>query len=164
MSDALFRTICAQVNAQVDVMCDKAGQLSLGELLARLEALDPELPVFFTFDGQLDGVPADYHSYRGYYRFIALARYFGGYEDGTWNYLQEGMTVYETVGKLAEATREAIGKTYVGWKGGNFTMSRRTPVWVSQQGGASGMGIVDVVEKDGWGVELVTKLIEEDWV
>lgn len=57
------------------------------------------------------------HSYRGYYHCIAFEPC--------------GET---TVGKMLELAEGAIGKTYTGWKGGDFTMYEDTNVFIAYEG------------------------------
>lgn len=92
-------------------------QLSIGEMLARLEAADGSLPVEFDFGG----APTTLDSWRGSYEEIAI-----GFEP-------KGETL-PTAHQLCTDLVFAIGKTYQGYKGGDFTMGRTTPVWVANYG------------------------------
>ena len=71
--------------------------------------------------------PTGLHSYRGYYDHLALG-YTG--EDGSME-----------VGELLALLKGAVGKTYTGWKGGDFKMTRKTPVWIGNAGHCSGTTI-----------------------
>ena len=125
----LAELIHAKVNAKVDTMLTNSGIITLGELEARLQAVEPVAPVMFdngTYPGELT-------SYRGYYRFIAI----------------EPCKGYCNAGDLLERVTPAIGKTFTGYKGGEFKMSRMTPVWVSAYGIASRQGLVGVELKNG---------------
>ena len=97
-----------------------ATQLTLGEMILTLESLDPELVI--------KGL-GDLHSYRGYYSDLAF---------------DVGTAVDKPVIQLLEECREAIGSTYEGWKGGDFTMTKSTPLFVAYEGscGLRLMGIV----------------------
>lgn len=83
--------------------------MDLGELIAALEAADLGLtvPDGFRFP----------HSYRGYYAELAF---------------EPARDV--TVAQMLGAAREALGSTYEGWKGGDFTMTATTPCWVAVEG------------------------------
>ena len=83
--------------------------MTLGELIAALEKLDPDLVVPFGFHHP--------HSYRGYYDQLAFEP-------------RENVTV----GSMLADAREALGTTYEGWKGGDYTMSEWTDVWLAQEG------------------------------
>lgn len=85
------------------------GQYSLGELIEALEARDPNEAVAYGF-----GVP---HSYRGYYDELAFEP-----------------VPNTTVLSMLAAAREAEDATYQGWKGGDYTMSSYTPVWIAERG------------------------------
>lgn len=90
-------------------------QMTLGELIARLEAMPADAPV------NLD----EPHSYRGYYRDLA-------FEPGE-----------STAGAVLDAARAALGATFEGYKGGDYVMGKSTPMWVASYGccGQKLMGI-----------------------
>lgn len=126
------------VKGRVSKMCAEGGIITLGELIAKLEKHDRKNPVKFE-DGT---VPGHFMSYRGYYDHLAIDH--GG---------------EMTVGELLDRANEANGTVYEGYKGGEYKMSRMTPVWVAEYGESGGIGIIDV----GLGKEsviLVTKEID----
>lgn len=84
-------------------------QYGLGELIAALEAKDPALTVPIGFDSP--------HSYRGDYCELAF---------------EPARNV--TVGSMLAAARSALGATYGGWKGGDYTMCEWTPCWLAARG------------------------------
>lgn len=57
------------------------------------------------------------HSYRGYYDQLAF---------------EPAPSV--TIGSMLAAAKSAIGKTFIGWKGGEFVMDKWTPVWIAVRG------------------------------
>jgi hypothetical protein len=83
--------------------------IELGGIIARLEQEDPDrvLPIGF----------ANPHSYRGHYEQLA----FEPVRD-------------ITVGDMLAAARSALGTTFEGWKGGDFTMTETTDCWISMHG------------------------------
>lgn len=83
--------------------------LSLDDLIARLEREDPErvLPLGF----------ANPHSYRGDYMDLAF----------------EPVTSVK-IGDMAAAARAALGATFEGYKGGDYTMSGGTGCWIAEYG------------------------------
>lgn len=87
--------------------------MTLAELITALEAADPDQTVRHGF--------ANPHSYRGDYMDLAF---------------EHAPNV--TVASMLEAARSALGTTYQGYKGGDFTMSGHTWCWLSMQGDASG--------------------------
>jgi len=139
MRDIIELTMKA-VDAEVNDMCAEAEMMTLGELAAKLSGYDEDMKVKFS-DGTDIGI---YDSYRGYYRFIALGR---GAE-----------TI--TVGKLLEITEGAIGHTYSGYKGGEYTMTKHTPIWVAEYCNADGIGIIRANESDEI-VKLTLSQIED---
>jgi len=122
--DQFMELIGAKVNQETDAMCAEAGQMTLGELLAWMEGFDHALPVEF----DIGYAPYSFMSYRGYYRYIAIDR-----SDGV-----------KTVDQFIKDIKDAIGHTYTGYKGGDFTMTKMTPVWVSEYGASSSIGIIGV--------------------
>lgn len=88
---------------------ERAGsQMTLGALIERLEALDPNL--------EMDGL-SDAHSYRGYYCDLAFE--------------QVGK---KKVSEVLATVKACLGETFTGYKGGDYDMGRQTPVWVSSYG------------------------------
>jgi hypothetical protein len=158
-------------------------QLSLGELILKLEAVkDKTLPVLFD-DEQYR--PTGVGSWRGSYSEFAISyteygAYGGGYnsneiewqsDDGEYkSYKQIPINFPQdpNLGQFIRVLKECVGKEFVGYKGGNFLMSRGTPVWVSDYGTSSGFkqeedkhnqAIVDVTEEDVK-IILITKAVD----
>jgi hypothetical protein len=116
--------------------------MTLGELISTLSRKDETLPVRFDFvyfqpSGEVD-------RYRGYYEQLAL-----GYETK-----RENITVKELLAVL----REAVGKTFTGYKGGDYTMDNSAPIWVARWGEAGDTYVADVRD-DGWRITLVTECV-----
>lgn len=84
-------------------------QMTLGKLIDRLEALPP---------GQAIEAINEPHSYRGYYSDLAFER-----ADGT-----------QTASEALTICRSAMGEVFQGYKGGDYTMGRNTPVWIASYG------------------------------
>ena len=80
---------------------------TLGELIKFLEERDPDLVVPLGF-----GKP---HSYRGYYEDVAFVP-----------------VSKTTVGEMLQHAKSAMGKTFTGYKGGEFHMDENTSVWIAQ--------------------------------
>ena len=115
--------------------------LTLRELIDALEAADPDGLVYCShFDGRGATVfPTDPHSYRGYYSDLCL------------NPTSKSVTVEQ----LLPVMKACVGKTFTGWKGGDFVMEDCTPLWIAPEG-ETGLAIVGVQETK-IGVELQTK-------
>jgi hypothetical protein len=107
--------------------------MKLGELIAALERKNQDMEVRFEFARMF---PTTIKSWRGDYSQLAI-----GYAD----------TAKEevTVGDLLKKLKEADGKTYDGYKGGNYLMSANTFVWVDNWGKFTETGILDINEFDG---------------
>ena len=87
--------------------------MMLEDLIAVLEAEDPKKVVPHGFEHP--------HSYRGYYSELA-------FEPAT----------DVTVADMLEDAKSALGTTYTGWKGGDYTMTGSTDCYLSEEGRASG--------------------------
>lgn len=94
-------------------------QMTLGKMITVLEAIEPARPIVGL--GEAD-------SYRGYYSDLAFE--------------PSGETT--TAGKLLVQCRAAMGRTFEGYKGGDFVMHENTPRWISEYGTASGIKIMDL--------------------
>jgi len=83
--------------------------MTLGEIIEFLEQQPPEkvVPVGF----------CNPHSYRGVYEYLAFEP-----------------TCGTTVGEMLDEARSALGKTYSGYKGGEYTMDGYTDCWLAEYG------------------------------
>lgn len=123
-------------------------QLTLGEIILKLEAVNPkrkngeDKTIIYDFAYFL---PTHLMSWRGSYCELAI-----GYSDK-----EPGKTVNEFLKDL----KEAIGKIYSGYKGGDYMMGKTTPIWVANYGESCETAIVNI--KDGqYMVILETQYIE----
>jgi len=133
-------------------------QLTLSELVGRLEAITPEWEfrgekhpklVYFDFAETAVGRPT---SWRGSYAELAL----------TFNELERGAYYGYKVSHLADVLQDLKallrpGNTLQGWKGGEYQMTVDTPVWVAPWGQSSRTAVVGTRDL---GVEVV---IDTDW-
>lgn len=113
--------------------------LTLGRAIEYLSAANPASPVRY----DVGGSPRDAHSYRGYYSDLA-------FETGSGSI---------TVADFLDECRAALGNVFMGYKGGDFTMTTATPLWSASYGGGGGRAIIDIRE-DAGSVVLITKVIE----
>lgn len=111
-------------------------QLTLGEIITKIEHLishmddDVDLnerAVRFDFEYVR---PAFFDSWRGIYKELALGFSIDG-ED-------------VTINKFLAMCKECLGKEFTGYKGGDFTMHKNSPVWVANYGNSGETGIVGV--------------------
>ncbi len=82
---------------------------TLGDLIDFLETQHKGKGIRFGF--------SDPHSDRGSYEELAFCE-----KENT------------TIGEMLEAAEMANGATYEGWKGGEYTMDRSTPVYIGEYG------------------------------
>ena len=81
-------------------------QMTLGKLISALEAMPDSAEV-----ANLNSA----HSYRGYYSDLAFER-----DEGT-----------RPADELLAECKEAMGKVFRGYKGGDYVMGALTPVWLA---------------------------------
>lgn len=130
-----------------------SAQLTLGEVIDKIEGCgltygddEEQKEVCFDFSS---AIPTTLDSWRGSYSELALGFELSGYDN------DEGHFAKTEVGYLLLELKNAIGKGYTGWKGGEFFMGRDTPIWVDNPGNGNNTGIIDVVD-DGWRIILMT--------
>ncbi len=124
-------------------------QLTLGQFINMLENVskdhkDEEKTIRYDF-GYFE--PNGIHSYRGYYDQLALGYEIKEYGEET------------KVSDVLKYCKNAIGKSFVGWKGGEYTMDEDTPLWVSNSGQACGTAIVGV--KDTYVIIIETANLDD---
>lgn len=90
--------------------------LTLGQLITALEKQPPQNNVRFDFCGF---VPTTLDSWRGRYQDLAV-----GFDANT----------SKTVEQFLAECKEAIGKQFIGYKGGEYIMRESTPVYVELYG------------------------------
>ena len=138
--------------------------LTYGDLIDKLKAADETK----TFDSRVKGIG----SYRGYYTDIALfteehglsaddAIYNGNYDD-----YREWEKVHTTsVDKLDNNAKNLVtllesllGKYFTGYKGGDYMITRDTPLWLESESGHSSGNAITAITDD---LQLVTSSLEE---
>jgi hypothetical protein len=134
--------------------------LTLGGLIEALEA-NPDKEV----DERFRGIG----SWRGSYVEIAIftdedglsvenEEYMGDYGDDYDKWQEENqITVQElpkNAGEMARLLRSILGKDFVGWKGGNFTIEEYKPLWITDTAGSSGNTAIIGIDDD---LKFITK-------
>ncbi len=97
---------------------------TLGEAIEALKPANPRTPVVLDVGGSVGKIG----SYRGYYADLALAP----------------SDVPMDAASLIDRLVIAVGETFIGYKGGEFTMGLDTPLWVAPYGDATGIAVVGV--------------------
>lgn len=153
--EALQQMMSDSIDAARKRSFDKSVQLTLGELILKLEAIqaknvrenkEQHATVSFDFG---TAIPTELDSWRGSYNELALGYKLTGYDS------QNGHMDEITLPHLIDELTSAIGKTFEGWKGGDFKMSKNTPVWVANRGNSGDTVIWDVLDR-GYKVVLLT--------
>lgn len=122
-------------------------QLMLGEIIVALEAVkDKSVSVNFDFEY---AYPTKLCSWRGIYRELAIQFEFDPPADGE----------QTTVEDVLEEFKSAIGKTFTGYKGGDFVMGKNTPVWVARYGNSGNTAITGVKDLGYWCI-IETRYLE----
>lgn len=102
-------------------------QLKLGEMIFLLSRINPGASVRYDFG---PFTPKGLDSYRGYYEQLALG------------HGEEKITVSQLLALL----RDAVGKTFTGWKGGDYDMGESTHMWVANRGECHSTAIVGIID------------------
>lgn len=121
-------------------------QLTLGELILKLEPIvakqadrikegHDEPTVRYDFEYLF---PTYFDSWRGIYAELAL------------NFIDtkrgEIDTKELTVSEFLQLCKNTLGMTFTGYKGGDFTMNKHTPIWVANYGNAGNTALIDVID------------------
>lgn len=138
------------VKAQRAEAFAKSDQLTLGEIISKCEAIQARgyarhdgSPPRVEFDF-CHAAPTGFDSWRGIYAELAIGFTFD----------QDCL-----LPDFLKMARTAVGATFHGYKGGDYTMSRHTPVWVANYGISGDTAVLDVVD-NGYRVLLITGVRE----
>jgi hypothetical protein len=119
-------------------------QLTLGELILKLEPIvknqkeGEEATVRYDFEYLF---PTSIDSWRGSYDELAL------------NFETHGNEM--SVSDFLKMLKDCIGKKFIGYKGGEYTMHKGTPIWVANHSHSGNTAVIDVVDND-YEVILIT--------
>ena len=110
MADVLVREGHVSYVPLQPIVCNPMQRyLSLGELIERLEKENPDKVIALGFK--------EPHSYRGDYTELAFEP-----------------EINARVGDMASCARSALGATFPGYKGGEYTMNKHSDVWIAFEG------------------------------
>ena len=125
-----------------------SNQLTLGELILKIEPIaknqkeSEEATVKYDFEYLF---PTTIDSWRGSYDELAL------------NFEASGCQM--KVSDFLKMLKDCIGKTFTGYKGGEYKMHKGTPIWVANYSHSGNTAVIDVVD-NGYEVILITGLCE----
>ena len=133
-------------------------QLLLGEMILKLENVkDKRKQLFIDI---MDKRPMGIDSWRGRYDELSITtETFGSYNTEEIEMQFPGMTFYKkkeigkanpTVQEWIDVLKEAIGKTFTGYKGGDFTMGKGTPVYLAEYGSSSFQIDNEPLDEENW--------------
>lgn len=131
-----------QIKAQRALVLAASDQLTLGELIAKIEPIAEKQKQRITDGREEAQVYFDFE----YLHPTRLISWRGSYAELSLCYSTEGDAM--PVSKFLEKLKEAVGKTFYGYKGGNFQMSRQTPIWVANYGNAGNTAVIGVLDLD----------------
>lgn len=123
--------------------------LTLGDLIKRLEQYPPETRVQ-TELGDITG----FSCYRGYYEDCAINAG-GSYRGGGHN--------LATAGEVLAEARATVGKSHYGYKGGDYVMTEKTPLWLAADyGDCSDLAVFGIapLTAEAGDLHLQTKRLE----
>jgi hypothetical protein len=113
---SLARIVQNEIKVLRDEKMKTSTQTTLGELILVVELVvkDMNKPIVFDFDQNMK--PYGVSCWRGSYTELAV------------NYDPKGV---KNVKEFLKILKDAIGKEFQGYKGGDFMMGKTTPVWVA---------------------------------
>ena len=114
--------------------------VTLGELI---EFID-KLPLLTNVKFSNGSYPSSVDSYRGYYSDLAI----------------EPSNEKINVEKFLVMLKDSLGKTFEGYKGGDYVMEENTPLWMANYGDC-GEAVVSVSEDGTSDLILVTKDLDD---
>ena len=94
-------------------------QMTLGKMIERLKTLPAETPIFLS----------EPHSYRGYYADLAFQK----------------PDIAISAARALALCQECVGKSFEGYKGGDYVMGNNAPVWQAYYG-QTGMKIDNILD------------------
>lgn len=120
---------------------EKNTQLSLGELIEKLEAI----PLLHkTYDGRLE--PKEVRFDFEYLAPTGICSWRGIYSEASLTFGESnGLNLEQLLGELKATIN---GKVFEGYKGGDYTFSKDTPVWVANYGNSGQTAVIDVYDND----------------
>jgi len=119
-------------------------QLTLGELILKLEPI---------VKNQKDGEEATVRYDFEYLFPTSIDSWRGSYDELALNFETQGEEM--KVSEFLNMLKECIGKTFTGYKGGDFTMHKGTPIWVANHSHSGNTAVIDVID-NGYIVLLIT--------
>jgi hypothetical protein len=120
-----------------------SGQMRLGGLIDKLKLMidkrkdsteeEPEIRYDFEYL-----FPMSFSSWRGIYAELALDFYSSDY----------GAHQPLKLTEFYNMCLETVGKQFTGYKGGEYIMSRSTPIWIANHGNSGSTALIDVLDED----------------
>jgi len=121
---------------------DKSEQLSLGEMILKLEPIVEKQKQRIAENKTEATVQYDFE----YLYPTSINSWRGTDENG-----YKPMTVTEFLALL----RGCVGKGFTGYKGGKFIMTKNTPVWVANFGNSGNTAVIDIIDNN-YSVIIIT--------
>jgi len=115
--------------------------MNLGRLIEELEKQRQDAWVLID-RSPVPLAPAGVDSYRGYYEQLAIA-------------CEPSRNTSPKVSDLLAVLRDAIGKKFTGYKGGDYTMHEGTIMWLGNYGESGGSRVTGVRKTD-YGIVYLT--------
>lgn len=126
--------------------------MQIHDVLKALKQADPTIQVYFDFAGC---VPTTVDSWRGIYAEPALGWQPSGYSSYTGN----SAKIPNCADLIAEIEKAIDGRTYTGWKGGEFSYSENDTLHIDNPGDCTQTEISHIVA-DRYSVMIYTKHVD----
>lgn len=146
-------------------------QLTLGKIINLLENVkNKDLPIVFDNGeipsclGSWRGVYAElyigYDGDRNCYSSDEVEKYYPEFNITLYKQIDSNLPDKPTVQDMLDLCKRSLGRSFTGYKGGDFTMDENTPLWVSQHGTSAGFDYGEESEVYNTKVVGVTELPE----
>lgn len=140
-----YSTLFASMAGAAEAAMDEAPRIiTLGDLIGELAAAPSSNIVKVVWRGTLRN-PGNVDSYRGYYSQL---------------FIDFTASDERTVKSLLKNLRKAMGSTFEGYKGGDYTMGAHTGIFVDQHGMCEQIAACAVISQDGLTVILTERVVD----
>jgi hypothetical protein len=123
----------------------KSDQMTLGEIILKLDpVVKNQKNVIAQYKGEAT-VKFDFE----YFFPTAIDSWRGSYEELALNICaSDSKNEPMTVSCFLQMLKDTVGKTLEGYKGGDYLMTKHTPVWVANYGNSGNTAVVDIIDNE----------------
>lgn len=121
-----------------------SNQMTLGEMILKLECVIADVKRTEKEEYQDPDIKFEFAACHP----VCLSSWRGSYAELAIEYAIDGKILKAQ--EFLDMLKEAIGKTYCGYKGGDYIMGKATPMWVANNGDSGETGVLDIIYDGYW--------------